>query len=76
MAARIQSLAARIHRFRMLKQLLFDTIMLLRTGGEQAMIYGLGIIGVFNSMLRDVRRVAVAIASLLLAPDDRTLMLH
>ena len=63
MAARIQSLAARIHRFRMLKQLGFDTSMLLRTGGKQAMTYGLGVIGVSDSMLRDMRTVAAAIAS-------------
>ena len=63
MAARIQSLAARVHRFRMMKQLGFDTSMLLRTGGKQHMTYGLGIIGVSDDMLRDMRRVAVAIAS-------------
>ena len=63
MAARIQSLAARIHRFRMLRQVSFDTSMLLRTGGKQAMTYGLGIIGVSDSMLWDMRRVAAAIAA-------------
>ena len=63
MATRIRNLAARIHRSRMLKQLGFDTSMLLRTGGKQAMTYGLGIIGVSDDMLRDMRRVAVAISS-------------
>ena len=63
MATRIRNLAARIHRFRMLKQLGFDTSMLLRTGGKQAMTYGLGIIGIADGMLRNMRRVAAAIAS-------------
>ena len=56
-------MAARIHRFRMLTQLGFDTSMLLRTGCKQAMTYGLGIIGVSDDMLRDMRRVAAAISS-------------
>ena len=47
----------------MLKQLGFDTSMLLRTGGKQAMTYGLGIIGVSDDMLRDMRRVAAAVSS-------------
>ena len=63
MAARIQSLAARVHRFRLRKQLGCHTSMLLRTGGKQAMTSGLGIIGVSDAMLRDMRRVAAAIAS-------------
>ena len=63
MAARIQSLAARIHWCRMPKQLGFDTSMLLRTGGKQAMTYALGINRVSDDMLRDMRRVAAAIAS-------------
>lgn len=63
MAARIQGQTARIHRFRMLKQVGIDTSMLLRTGGKQAMTYGLGIIGVSDSMLRYMRRVAAAIAA-------------
>ena len=63
MKARIKSLEARIHRFRMLRKVGFDTSMLLRTGGKQAMTYGLGIIGVSDSMLRDMRRVAAAISS-------------
>lgn len=63
MAARIQNLAARVFRFRMLKRRGFDTSMLLRTGGKQAMTYGLGIIGVSDDMLRDMRRVAAAISS-------------
>ena len=63
MATRIQNLAARVHRFRMLRQLGFDTSMLLRTGGKKAMTYGLGIIGVSDDMLRDMRRVAAAISS-------------
>ena len=37
LATRILNLAARVHRFRMLKQLGFDTSMLPRTGGKQAM---------------------------------------
>ena len=37
--------------------------MLLRTGGKQAMTYGLGIIGVSDDMVRGMRRVAAAIAS-------------
>lgn len=64
MSARIKSLAARIHKFRMLKQVGIDTSMLLRTGGKQVMTYGLGIIGVSDSMLRDMRRTAAAIAAL------------
>ena len=63
MAAIIRNLCARVHRFRMLKQLGFDTSMLLRTGGKQAMAYGLGIIGIADDMLRDMRRVAAAIAA-------------
>ena len=63
MAARIISLVARIHRFRMLKQVGIDTSMLLRIGGKQAMTYGLGIIGVSDSMLRGMRRIAAAIAA-------------
>ena len=60
-AARIQNLATRAHRFRVLKRLGSDTSML-RTGGKQAMTYGLGIIGVSDDMLRDMRRVAAAIS--------------
>ena len=63
MAARIRSIAARIHRSRMLKQVGIDTSMLFRTGGKQAMTYGLGIIGLSDSMLLDMRRVAAAIAA-------------
>ena len=48
---------------RMLKQVGIDTSMLLRTGGKQAMTYGLGIIGVSDSMLRDMRRIVAAIAA-------------
>ena len=74
MATRIRNLAARVHRFRMLRQLGFDTSMLLRTGGKQAMTYGLGIIGVSDDMLRDMRRVAAAIASPASGTGGKTLM--
>lgn len=63
MAARVRSLAARIHRLRMLKQVGFYISMLLRTGGKQATTYDLAIIEVSDSMLRDMRRVAAAIAA-------------
>ena len=44
MAARIISLAEGIHWFRIPQQVGIDTNMLLRTGGKQAMTYGLGVI--------------------------------
>ena len=47
----------------MLKQVGIDTSMLLRTGGKRATTYGFGIIGVSDSMLRDMRRIAAAIAA-------------
>ena len=63
MVARLKGLASRIHRFRQLRKVNIDASMLLRTGGKQEMTYGLGIIGVSDSMLRDMRRVAAAIAA-------------
>ena len=63
MVARLKGLASRIHRFRQLRKVNVDTSMLLRTGGKQAMTYGLAILGVSNSVLRDQRSVAAAIAS-------------
>ena len=63
MTAIIISLVARIHRFRMLKQVGIHTSMLLRTGGKQAMTYRFGIIGASESMLRDMRRIVAAIAA-------------
>ena len=41
-----------------------DTGMLLCTGGKQAMAYGIWIWGTSNSVLRDHRRIAAAIAAL------------